>query len=62
MEFEIKSLNMLNMWELVWLLPGRKVVKTRWIFIAKRNGNGIVVRSKARLVAKGFEKVEGPDF
>lgn len=56
------SLNNLDTWELVRLPPGRKVVKTRWVFDVKRNGEGAVVRYKARLVAKGFTQVEGIDF
>lgn len=40
-----------NTWTLVNLPPGRKTVKSKWIFKTKRNNNGDIIRHKARLVA-----------
>jgi hypothetical protein len=44
-------------WELTDLPPGRKVVKTKWVYKVKSDG-----RWKSRLVAKGFTQVAGVDF
>lgn len=62
MELEMKLLNKLNMWELVQLPPGRTVVKTRWVYDTKRNGDEMIVRSKARLVATEFSQLRESTF
>ena len=40
----------------VWGFPpkGKRLLPTRWVFKAKVNDRGEVVRYKARIVAKGF--------
>lgn len=52
----------LRTWELVRLPPRRILVKTKWIFDAKRDGEGNVVRFRAELVAKRLTQVVGIDF
>ena len=42
--------------------PGKKCVKTKWVFDVKRNEKGKVTRFKARLVAKGFTQRRGVDY
>ena len=54
MDEEMASLHANGTWELVKLPRGVRPVGTRWVFAAKRDGAGTVVRFKARLVAKGF--------
>lgn len=58
----MNSLEHLRTWELVRLPPGLKVVKTNWVFDAKRDGEGDLVGCQARRVPKMFTKVEGIDF
>ena len=41
---------------------GRKTIKLRWYFRAKKDQNGDIVKFKARLVAKGFTQVKGIDY
>uniref|UniRef100_A0A0W0FDG7 Reverse transcriptase Ty1/copia-type domain-containing protein n=1 Tax=Moniliophthora roreri TaxID=221103 RepID=A0A0W0FDG7_MONRR len=54
---ELKSLQERNVYKLVDLPQGRKVIKSRWVFDVKTDG-----RYKARLVAKGFSQVKGIDY
>ncbi|CAN0510603.1 unnamed protein product, partial [Discosporangium mesarthrocarpum] len=42
--------------------PGRKPIKTQFVYKIKRAADGAVERYKARLVAKGFTQREGIDF
>jgi hypothetical protein len=54
---ELEALHKRNVFELVDLPKGRKLIKNRWVFDQKTDG-----RKKARLVAKGFSQIEGVDF
>jgi hypothetical protein len=56
-QYEIDALAKNGTWELVDLLPGRKAVKSKWVFKLKADG-----RYRARLVAKGFTQIPGVDF
>jgi Reverse transcriptase (RNA-dependent DNA polymerase) len=62
MEEEINSHEHNGTWELTTLPPGRKAVKSKWVFKTKRNETGEVTRYKARLVAKGFTQEFGVDY
>jgi hypothetical protein len=55
--YEIDALAKNRTWELVDLPPGRKAVKSKWVFKLKADG-----RYRARLVAKGFTQIPGIDF
>jgi len=59
---EFASLKEKNVWTVVPLPPGRKVVGSRWVFDVKRDNAGVVTRYKARFVARGFSQIEGIDF
>jgi len=54
---ELKSLKDRDVYEIVDLPKGRKVVKNHWVFNIKPDGH-----YQSRLVAKGFSQVEGIDF
>ena len=62
MESEMKSLAKNNVWELVPLPKGRKLVDCRWVLGRKYNSEGKPDRYKARLVAKGFTQEYGLDY
>ncbi|KAG5674318.1 hypothetical protein PVAND_004295 [Polypedilum vanderplanki] len=62
MSEELESLNENKTWTLVDLPPGKKVVKSKWVFKLKRESDGKVARYKARLVAKGFTQRYGIDY
>jgi len=59
---EYESLMKNGAWELVELPPGRNVVTCKWVFKAKHDSNGNIVRFKARLVARGFSQAFGIDY
>ena len=54
---ELKSVKDRDVYEIVNLPKGRKVIKNHWVFNIKPDG-----RYRSRLVAKGFSQVEGIDF
>jgi len=54
MEEEIKSMRDNDVWDLVELPEGVKLIGCKWIFKTKRDSMGNIERYKARLVAKGF--------
>ena len=56
------SLKENQVWELVKLPTGRKVIGSKWIFKTKVDGDGKIERYKARLVAQGFTQKHGIDY
>ena len=62
MEEELQSLLANNTWTLVPLPPGRRAVKSKWVYKAKLDSEGNLKRHKARLVAKGFSQKKGVDY
>ena len=56
-QYEIDALAKNGTWTLVELPPGRKAVKSKWVFKHKADG-----RFRARLVAKGFTQTFGIDY
>jgi len=59
---EYESLMKNGAWELVELPPGKNLVTCKWVFKAKHDANGNIVRFKARLVARGFSQAYGIDY
>ncbi|GJQ97522.1 putative ribonuclease H-like domain-containing protein [Tanacetum coccineum] len=59
MQEELLQFKLLNVWTLVDLPHGKKVIGTKWVFRNKRDQRGIVVRNKARLVAQGHRQEKG---
>jgi hypothetical protein len=62
MQCEIDSMMENKAWVLVPKPKGKNIVQSKWVFKAKRNAKGDVVKYKARLVAKGFTQKFGIDF
>jgi len=59
---EYESLMKNGAWELVELPPGKNLVTCKWVFKAKHDTNGNIVRFKARLVARGFSQAYEIDY
>ena len=62
MEEEMNSMKSNTVWDLVDLLPCRKIVGNKWVLNIKRKAYGTIDRYKARLVAKGYTQQEGIDY
>lgn len=62
MDSEMESLSANKTWELQPLPPGRKAIRTKWVFKVKQNSDGSIERYKARLVALGFSQRENVDY
>lgn len=62
MDSEFQSLMETKTWTLCSLPDGANVIDTKWVFKAKQDETGKVVRHKARLVARGFTQEEGLDY
>src|SRR5712671_1365608 len=56
-QYEIDALHKNDTWELVDLPPGRKSIKSKWVFKLKADGC-----YRMRLVAKGFTQIPGIDY
>ncbi|GJY16117.1 putative ribonuclease H-like domain-containing protein [Tanacetum coccineum] len=62
MQKELLQFRLQQVWILVDLPHGAKVIGTKWVYINKRDERGVVVRNKARLVAQGHRQEEGIDY
>ncbi len=61
-EEELSALQCAGTWTLIDAPKGVNVVGSKWVFWAKKDAGGKVVRYKARLVAQGFSQVPGVDY
>lgn len=61
-EKEIQALYKNNTWDLVQKRPNVNILKNKWVFKIKLNGNGTVDRYRARLVVKGCQQRAGFDY
>ena len=59
---EIAQMSQFGTWELVPLPPGRKAIKSKWVFKIKRRADGEIKKYKARLTACGYSQRKGIDF
>ncbi|GJW94839.1 putative ribonuclease H-like domain-containing protein [Tanacetum coccineum] len=62
MQEELLQFKLQQVWVLVDLPHGMKVIGTKWVYRNKRDERGVVVRNKARLVAQGYMQEEGIDY
>jgi hypothetical protein len=62
MKTEFDSLMKNGTWTLCELPPGRKAIRSKWVYKTKTNQDGSVERYKARLVAQGFSQRIGIDY
>ncbi|GJY22884.1 putative ribonuclease H-like domain-containing protein [Tanacetum coccineum] len=61
MQEELLQFKLQQVWVLVDLPHGMKVIGTKWVYRNKRDERGVVVRNKARLVAQGYTQEEDED-
>ena len=61
MHEEMNSLNNNKTYDLVELPKGKKVLKNKWVFKLKKDGDKLV-KYKVRLVVKGFNRKQEIDF
>ena len=61
MHEEMNSLNKNKTYDLVELPKGKKVLKNKWVFKLKKDGDKLM-KYKARLEVKGFNQKQGIDF
>ena len=62
MQSEMQSMYDNQVWTLVDLPQGKRVVQNKWVFKRKMDMDGNMTTYKARLVAKGFTQVQGIDY
>ncbi|MCG8626984.1 MAG: hypothetical protein MJE68_33910, partial [Proteobacteria bacterium] len=62
MQAEMDSLAQNDVWDLVELPSGKKVVGSKWVFKKKVGADSKVEHFKARLVAQGFTQKYGDDY
>ena len=62
MDEEIAALKETGTFVLCEIPKGRKAIGSKWVYKAKRDESGMIVRYKARVVAKGFSQQPGVDF
>jgi len=59
---ELATLHAAGTWTLEHAPPGANVIRSKWVFKAKKDASGKVIRYKVRLVAQGFSQVEGVNY
>nr|GEV17808.1 putative ribonuclease H-like domain-containing protein [Tanacetum cinerariifolium]GEV20951.1 putative ribonuclease H-like domain-containing protein [Tanacetum cinerariifolium] len=62
MQEELLQFKTQQVWILVDLSFGKKVIGTKWVYRNKKDERGVVVRIKAGLVAQGHRQEEGIDY
>ncbi|GKD61067.1 putative ribonuclease H-like domain-containing protein, partial [Tanacetum coccineum] len=58
---ELLQFKIQKVWILVDLPYGNKAIRTKWVYINKKDERGVMVRNKARLVSQGHRQEEGID-
>ena len=61
MHEEMNSLNKNKTYDLVEFPKGKKLLKNKWVFKIKKDGDKLV-KYKTRLVVKGFSQKQGIDI
>ncbi|KAL8145519.1 hypothetical protein AgCh_003617 [Apium graveolens] len=62
MKTEMDAVERNNTWKLTELPPGQKAIGLKWVFKAKKDTTGKIIKYKARIVAKGYVQKQGRDF
>ncbi|GJW81778.1 putative ribonuclease H-like domain-containing protein [Tanacetum coccineum] len=62
MQEELLQFKLQEVWTLVDLPNGKRVIGSKWVFKNKKDERGIMIRNKARLVAQGYTQEERIDY
>ncbi|GJT19623.1 putative ribonuclease H-like domain-containing protein [Tanacetum coccineum] len=62
MQEELLQFKLQQVWILVDLPHGAKLIGTKWVYRNKRDERGVVIRNNSRLVAQGHRQEEGIDY
>ncbi|KAK2454958.1 hypothetical protein QL285_002459 [Trifolium repens] len=62
MNEELRSIEKNKTWDLCDLPSDKKAIDVKWVYKAKQNPEGKIIKYKARLVAKGFLQKQGLDY
>ncbi|GJR84392.1 ribonuclease H-like domain-containing protein [Tanacetum coccineum] len=58
----VSTIQVTRIWTLVELPNGKRAIRTKWIFMNKKDERGIAIKNKARLVAQGYTQEEWIDY
>ena len=61
-EEELATIRDAGTWILVKPPAGANIVGSKWVFRAKKDADGNVIRKKAHLITQGFSQVPGVDY
>jgi hypothetical protein len=59
---ELCSIEENNTWDVADLPTGHRPIGLKWVFMAKKNESGRVIKHKAHFVAKGFMQRQGQNL
>ena len=59
---ELAMLKTAGTWRLEEAQPGANIIRSKWVFKAKKDATGNVMRYKAWLVAQGFSQIGGVNY
>jgi hypothetical protein len=59
---ELKNVYRHEIWTIELVLPGKRVMGARWVFVDKQTADGKLIKLKARYVAKGYARIAGVEF
>ena len=59
---ELATLKTAGTWRLEEAPPGANIIRSKWVFKAKKDAAGNIVHYKTRLVAQGFSQIGGVDY
>jgi len=62
MNDELRAHRENNTWSVVKRNASMNVIDTKWVYVKKKDENGVVKRFKARVVAKGYSQQYGIDY
>ena len=62
MKEEMLALEQNEIWDLVVLSPGKKIVRYQWVYTMKLDPKGSLSRLMVYLIAKGYSPVNGMDY
>ncbi len=62
MQAEIKALRNRGFWRVIQTPYGVRLIKSKYVYLIKKDWTSKVVMRKSRIVVQGFSQVEGVDY